>query len=379
MKRHIAAIVTILILMTAIFALPVAAEESVESQAFMTEEGTEAITEDVPVEDLKEVLIILAESETKSEALDRVMQLNPNASAGDALDLVDAFEEMSIFWDCRECILYDLGEGLDYGIEAEWLEWYLDTYFPELPESCEIENAPQIDIGEVSDIINESSSLSEAVIAIAGKFGITIAEAEELVSDIKELGDKYLGDTELWEIIKNDMTVNPEKYIVIALCFLIFVALIVFILRWIISNMGQMRTMKLNLASLKKSVDGDDSEEGKAFSLRSLITAKNDEIKALEEKDSAIESEVIKLREQAERLTQSAEEVLNNSKSALNITQETAIQIAQLLCIAMEKGKMPVLSSEARRIWFENTQANILGVTEGNEDGSKADEDIQEV
>jgi hypothetical protein len=175
------------------------------------------------------------------------------------------------------------------------------------------------------------------------------------------------------------MTVNPAKYVITAQCFLIFVALIVFILRWIISNMGQMRTMKLNLASLKKSVDGDDSEEGKAFSLRSLITAKNDEIKALEEKDSAIESEVIKLREQAERLTQSAEEVLNNSKSALNITQETSIQIAQLLCIAMEKGKMPVLSSEARRIWFENTQANILGVTEGNKDGSKADEDIQEV
>jgi peptidoglycan hydrolase CwlO-like protein len=243
----------------------------------------------------------------------------------------------------------------------------------------EVETEVEIDIKEVHDIVVQASSFSEAVVAIAEKFDITIAEAEELVSDIKELGDKYLGGTELWEIIKNDMTVHPAKHLVIAQCFLIFAALIAFILRWIISNMGQMRAMKLNLASLKKSVDGDDSEEGKAFSLRGLITAKNDEIKALEEKDSAIESEVIKLREQAERLTQSAEEVLNNSKSALKITQEIAIQIAQLLCIAMEKGKMPVLSSEARRIWFENTQANILGVTEGNEDGSKADEDIQEV
>lgn len=243
----------------------------------------------------------------------------------------------------------------------------------------EVESVPQIDISEVSDIIKESKTITDAIIKVANRCGITIEDAQDLVEDVMALGDKYLGETDMWVIIKNDAAANPGKYIVIALCFLMFVALIGFMLRWIVANIGQLRTLKLYLASLKKSVDGDDSEEGKAFSLRGLITAKNDEIKALEEKDSAIESEVIKLREQAERLTQSAEEVLNNSKSALNITQETAIQIAQLLCIAMEKGKMPVLSSEARRIWFENTQANILGVTEGNEDGSKADEDIQEV
>lgn len=227
-----------------------------------------------------------------------------------------------------------------------------------------------IDIGEVHDIVENSSSFSEAVIAIADRFGISVEDAEELVNDMKALGDKYLGENELWAIIKADMANNPEKYIVIALVVLLLVALIAFMLKWIVSNMGQLRTLKMNVASLKQSVDGDDSEEGKALSLRNLITAKNDEIKALEKKDAELEAEVIKLREEAERLTKTADDVKKNTETALNITQESALQITQLLCIALDKGKMPVVSKEARHLWYDNAQAKIkaaAGIEEGGE------------
>jgi FtsZ-binding cell division protein ZapB len=155
------------------------------------------------------------------------------------------------------------------------------------------------------------------------------------------------------------------------------------IIRWIAHNIGQLRTLKRNVASLKKSVDGDDSEEGKASSLRSLITAKNDEIKALKEKDDALEKEVIKLREEAAAVTRAAEEVKKNTTNALNITQESALQIAQLLCIAMDKGKMPVVSKEARQIWYENAQTKIKAAAgiedKENGDGNKTDETSQKV
>lgn len=240
-----------------------------------------------------------------------------------------------------------------------------------------------IDIGEVNDIIKESATITDAIIAVASRFGITIEDAEALVEDVVHLGDKYLGETELWEVIKGDIRTNPEKYIFIALCFLMFIALVVFIIRWIVHNMSQLRTLKMNVTSLKKSVDGDDSEEGKAFSLRALITAKNEEIKALEEKDAALEQEVIRLRKQAEEVTRTAEEVKKNTTNALNITQESALQIAQLLCIAMDKGKMPVVTKEARELWYSNAQTKIkaaAGMGEGGEsDGSKADETSQKV
>ena len=239
-----------------------------------------------------------------------------------------------------------------------------------------------IDIAEVHEIIDDASSFSEAVIAIADRFGISIEDAEELVADIKVLGDKYLGETALWETIKNDMTVNPEKYVLIALCFLMFIALVVFIIRWIVHNMSQLRMLKMNVTSLKKSVDGDDSEEGKALSLRSLITAKNDEIKALEEKDAALEPEVIKLREEAAAVTRTAEEVKKNTTNALSITKESALQIAQLLCIAMDKGKMPVVTKEARELWYSNAQAKIkaaAGIEESESDVGKINETAQKV
>ena len=238
-----------------------------------------------------------------------------------------------------------------------------------------------LDIGAVHDIIENSSSFSEAVVAIADRFGISIEDAEKLVNDMKTLGDKYLGGTELWEIIKNDMSVNPGKYVIIAFAILILVALIAFMLKWIISNMGQLRTLKIYVASLRKSVDGDDDEDGK-LSLRSLITAKNGEIKALEDKDAELEKEVIKLREEAARLTKEAAEVKKNTESALNVIQETALQIAQLLCIAMDHGKMPVVSKEARQMWYENSQAKIkaaASIKEANVDADKVDKTVQTV
>lgn len=250
--------------------------------------------------------------------------------------------------------------------------------------TVEIETEVVIDIGEVREIVENSSSFSEAVIAIAEIFGISVEDGENLVNDMKALGDKYLGETALWVIIKQDMADNPEVYIFIALCLLLLVTIIVFMIRWIISNIGQIRAMKINLAGIKKSVDGDENDqESKKKSLRYLITAKNDEIKALEEKDAALEQEVIKLREEAARLSKEARAVKKNTEAALNIMQETALSIAQLLYIAMDKGKMPMLSKEAKQIWYGNMQANIkaaAGFGEGGEsNGSETDETAQKV
>jgi peptidoglycan hydrolase CwlO-like protein len=359
--------------------------------------GTEAVTEAVLEENseevaelIKEVLIIMAESKTKGEAIDKIMTSNirPDATYGEVSDLVDSFDEMSLFWDCKSCVIIDLSEGLNYGLDRNWLEWYTNTYFPELPEDCESIDLDEevaseaIDIGVVNEIIKDSDTLADAIISVASKFGITIEDAEELVEDVVHLGDKYLGETEIWEVIKGDIRANPEKYILIALCFLMFIALVVFIIRWIVHNMSQLRTLKMNVTGLKKSVDGDDSEEGKASSLRALITAKNDEIKVLEEKDAELEKEVINLREEVARLTKEAAGVKKNTESSLNVIQETALQIAQLLCIAMDQGKMPVMSKDARQIWYENSQMKIkaaAGKDKENGDGSKTDETSQKV
>lgn len=179
-----------LALIVSIAKIAVSAEDEIPSSVDTGVVETEN-TEDIPVEDLKAVLIILAESETKSEALDRVMQLNPNASAGDALALIDTFEEMSLFWDCRECVLLDLGEGLDYGIEAEWLEWYMDTYFSELPESCEsfvtdntLTEAPALTTEQVLDWIFENYEEITVILAVIAAALLIIERLTKVIKSI---------------------------------------------------------------------------------------------------------------------------------------------------------------------------------------------------
>ena len=331
MKKYIAIILAVV--MAAIMVLPCAATETVSEMP--TEAISEAVSESVAVTEGVTTEVITTEA-AESVVTEVMTELMTDAIAGVVTEVVET----------------------DVVTEIE----------------------VNIDIGEVHDIIENSSSFAEAVIAIADRFGISIEDAEKLVGDMKALGDKYLGESEMWEIIKNDMAQNPGKYVVIALVILIIVAIIGFMLKWIVSNIGQIRALKMDVRGIKNSIEGDENGEGKATSLRGLITAKNDEIKALKDKDAALEAEVIKLREEAARLTIEAGEVKKNTESALTVTQETALQIAQLLYIALDKGKMPVVSSEAKKIWYENFQSKIKAtIGEGGEPDAETSEEVQNV
>jgi hypothetical protein len=237
-----------------------------------------------------------------------------------------------------------------------------------------------INIGDVHEIVENSSSFSEAVLAIADRFGVSVEDAEKLVNDMKALGDKYLGESEIWVIIKNDMEQNPGKYVGVAMVILIILAIVAFMIKWIISNIGQMRVMKMDVASLKRSVDGDgDDEEGddKVKSLRALICAKNNEISVLEEREAALEAEVQSIHGEMEKLITETGKVTKNTQNALGITQETALQIAQLLSIALDRGRMPVVTKEAKKMWYDNFQSRIkAAIEEGGEPNAEASEEV---
>lgn len=50
----------------------------------------------------------------------------------------------------------------------------------------------------VIDIIENSGSKAEAIIALAEELGITVEEAEQLINAVLMVGDKYLGESEIW-------------------------------------------------------------------------------------------------------------------------------------------------------------------------------------
>ena len=214
--------------------------EAVTSDAITTEAMsesvvvTEATNEETDTtinytEALKLVLVVLAESETKSEAVNRIVEANivPNASIGDIVDLVDSFEEMSEYWDCKECLMYSMVEGLAYGLEENWINEYINTYFPDLPESCYIWNAEPsgtnstLDseaISEVIDIIETSDSKAEAVLAVVKLLGVSTEEAEEIINALIAVGDEYLGQSDAWVGFKKDVQENMKFWAVVIAC-----------------------------------------------------------------------------------------------------------------------------------------------------------------
>lgn len=192
-----------------------------------TEVVSEAFTDDgeAVAEKVKAVLIILAEAETREEAIERVMELEPEASAADAVDLVDSFVEMIEYVDCRECLVDFLVDGLEYGNEEEWAVWYVDTYFPELSDTCRwYEEVDTVAPDEIDDMIESvvagvkdgALSPKDAFLMVAEIAGMTRAEAEELINKAISAGDTYLQDTNWWEDARAKVLENLE-FVVICL------------------------------------------------------------------------------------------------------------------------------------------------------------------
>jgi hypothetical protein len=344
--------------------------ETVTETEVATESGAEANV----TEDLKSVLIILAESETRSEAVEKIMEINPTADVADVIDLVGGFEAMSFSWDCRECVLYGLKEGLQYGIEKEWIEWYLDTYFSELPETCEYWTEETVDPGEV-----DNTPLSEIILSVADEMGISFDEAQRLVANALVLGEKYFAESDIWALIVEDVQENPARWTLLAVAFLIILSLIGILIKRVLNDAVTNQKMKMALEGISKALFGD--EDGDGTSIKAMIAEKNEQIETLKTENAEQQKQIASLEEKATQLAEAIKvlietvgKVESNSDTSLKLSEETALQILQLLNIAMDR-KVPITTAEARQIWYEHTQNRIKTIyEEGLGNGKNKDE-----
>ena len=239
--------------------------------------------------------------------------------------------------------------------------------------------------------IDKDSSFSEVVLAIADKFGISIEEAEKMVGNIRELGDKYLSDSDLWDEITADMDANPARWTVIGLMAVLIIFLIGLLIKRVISDATTLSRLKMSVTDIRRGLLGDEEGEQDNVSICTLIKEKNMQIEQLKidnaslieiveelKIDNAALMEIVEelkidnaaLMEIVEELKKSIE-VLNdtihkmesNSDTSLKITEESALQILQLLNLALDR-KVPVTTKEARALWYSATQNKIKSIYE---------------
>ena len=229
-------------------------------------------------------------------------------------------------------------------------------------------------------VIDEGATLSEVILDLANRYGISVTEAEELVKTIKSVGDRYFGESDIWEMVVEDMGANPAKWTLIALVFLLLLALIGVLIKRVLNDAITAQRMKIAIENLDKALNGDEKDEnGKALSIRAMIGEKNGQIEKLEKENSAQREEIGSLKLKAEELAgviaglnNAITKIESNSDTSLKITEESALQLIQLINIALDR-KVPITSKEARQIWYEHTQSKIKSIYEEGQENGEAE------
>jgi type III secretion system FlhB-like substrate exporter len=222
---------------------------------------------------------------------------------------------------------------------------------------------------DVAGLISGAGSRLEAIVAIAQTMGISLEDAEALLDKMIALGDEHLGDSDIWADIKADILENPEKWITAALIFLMVVVLLLFIIRGLIKNTSAQAATKANIVDIKQNQAEISEDVTKAKKKLSTIEGDHVEIKAemeglralAEEMHEVVEAGkqgIEEIHKMAEAMTVAVEIIKTNSESAVKVNEEQALQVVQLLNIAMGR-KLPSVSGATRKVWYEESVQNI--------------------
>lgn len=237
-------------------------------------------------------------------------------------------------------------ESVFEGSEAEQ-ESAADTVL--VPEaSTESESEAYIDGDILDDIISGSESKTQAVIKLAEAMGITVEDAEALIDKFITFGDEHFEDSDLWSALKQDVNLHPDKWIMIALIALAFVALVVFLIRSVIKNTLTQTNTKIKMASIEEHAKGME-KQGEELTVK--FTALKEEADEMRE---TLDTVLQLLMSEAEAVGS----LKSNSDTSLKLSEESAFQILQLLNIAMDR-KVPVVTPEARKLWYDNSVAKL--------------------
>lgn len=243
-----------------------------------------------------------------------------------------------------------------------------DTTFFESETSVETTiEAEQTEVEESVEAlpeISENASFSEIVLAIADAFGVSTEKAEEMVASIRNLGDRYLSDSDLWDMIVMDMDAHPARWTTIGLLLAVVLVLIGLLIKRVISDSTALSKLKISVAGIYKalSVEGGDNP-----SIPTMIAEKNEQINTLVEENAVLSGQVEELTSVVRTLLDKIQKSEVNSDTSLKITEEMSLQILQLLNLALDR-KTPVTTKEARALWYSATQSKIKEIYQNGVD-----------
>lgn len=159
---------------------------------------------------------------------------------------------------------------------------------------------------EIVEILKDSGTKSEAIIALAERLGITTSDAEDLINSIVEVGDEYLGETKFWVGFKSSIEEDKQFWILIATIALVALALV-----WLAL------TIYLKVSSPMKRVDYSmNSDEGMASTVKQM---KNELSRALAKLNKMYENALEQEEYYETELLAKEEEILKKDEEIVQL------------------------------------------------------------
>ena len=215
-----------------------------------------------------------------------------------------------------------------------------------------------IDDEAVSELIAGTGSKVEAVVLIAGLFGISVEEAEAMVDNFIAFGDEHFEDSDIWAAVRADASKHPEKWVIYALILLMLAAVAGVLIRCLIKNAMTQTNNKLKFKAINKHEEDTCLKLGEIKILLEEIKEKEAELDELKGENKELKELLQSIKELIEGESAAVDSLKANSETSLKVNEETALQIVQLLNIAMDR-KVPIVSASARKLWYESTILKI--------------------
>lgn len=206
---------------------------------------------------------------------------------------------------------------------------------------------------DIVDIVENSDSRNDAIIAIADKLGVTVDKAEMIVDSIIETGDKYFGENAWWTGFKEDIVANRNFWVTVVLCILCVLVILVMIFVFVAkvlpvlnkSNFGSKKLLELTRGMQEANSQTLGEIKGMA-----ALAAEKDEVynKLLAEKEEHIE----KLVEKISEMKAAAEK----ERRSMVLAETYNLQILKLIC---SRTQLPLPDKAAIDLWYTKAMESL--------------------
>ncbi|MBE6584696.1 MAG: hypothetical protein E7649_06965 [Ruminococcaceae bacterium] len=233
---------------------------------------------------------------------------------------------------------------------AESLSESASVTYEELTQDIFIDNEAA---SEIVGIIEGSDSKTQAILDIAERLGITYEEAEGVLNTFLEVGDKYLGENELWIGFKRDVSENLKFWVIVVACALSVLTIIVMIFIQVAKTNPMMRKSMFGTDKAIGICQTTQKENSQALGEMKVLYAEAIKKETVYQKLIAEkEGDILELEKKIKCMEESAQK----EKTNMVLAESYNLQILKLIC---SRTALPLSDRAAIDLWYTRATESL--------------------